>query len=84
MQSTQEAARHKLACQLALFDKLPDSAFVDLKVVSALLARSNASIWRDVAQGRLAKPLRAGARSTRWRAGDVRVALLGAARHGKI
>ena len=82
MQSTQEATRQKLASQLTLFDNLPDSAFVDLKVVSALLARSNASIWRDVAQGRLAKPLRAGLRSTRWRVGDVRLALMGRARHG--
>lgn len=60
---------------LARFQSLPADALVDVRVVSALLGRSIASIWRDVANGRLANPIRIGARSTRWRVGDVRVAM---------
>jgi predicted DNA-binding transcriptional regulator AlpA len=61
---------------LSQFDFLPDDALVDVRVVSALRGRSRASTWRDVAQGRLAHPVRI-ARSTRWRVGDVRAALKG-------
>ncbi len=59
---------------LSQFDFLPDDALVDVRVVSALRGRSRASTWRDVAQGRLAQPVRI-AHSTRWRVRDVRAAL---------
>jgi predicted DNA-binding transcriptional regulator AlpA len=59
---------------LETFPSLPDAALVDIRVVSALLGRSRASIWRDVGRGRLASPVKMG-HSTRWRVGDVRAAL---------
>lgn len=72
---------HRIERGLATFEALPDDALVDVKIVSALLGRSIASIWRDVSQGRLARPLRVGVRSTRWRARDVRIAMRGSDRH---
>lgn len=62
----------KLAEQLALFESLPDCALVALPVVCAVKGRSPASVWRDVAAGRLPKPTHAGPRCTRWRVGDLR------------
>jgi predicted DNA-binding transcriptional regulator AlpA len=62
---------------LQTFPSLPDAALTDIRVVSALLSRSRASIWRDVERGRLASPVKVG-HSTRWRVGDVRAALAGA------
>jgi len=61
-----------------LFAHLPDDALLDIHVVSIILNRSFASVWRDTKTGRLASPVRIGARSTRWRVGDVRNALRGA------
>lgn len=62
----------KLADQLALFDSLPDCALVAMPIVCAVKGRSSASVWRDVAAGRIAQPVKAGPRSTRWRVGDLR------------
>jgi predicted DNA-binding transcriptional regulator AlpA len=62
---------------LEQFDSLPDDALIGIRVVSVLIDRSPASIWRDVAQGRLARPVRIGARSTRWRVGNIRASLGG-------
>lgn len=61
---------------LETFPLLPNEALIDIWVVSALLARSKASLWRDVGRGRLASPVKMG-HSTRWRVGDVRAALAG-------
>lgn len=72
-------APERIKRALALFQDLPDDALVEVRLVSALIGRSIASIWRDVGQGRLARPLRVGVRSTRWRAGDVRAAMRGEA-----
>jgi predicted DNA-binding transcriptional regulator AlpA len=78
------ASRHKASKQkrtsetLGRFDILPGTALVDIDVVTAFLGRSRASVWRDVAAGRLAKPVHVGARSTRWRVADVRAACGGA------
>ncbi len=74
------ATAQRLAHKLAVFDSMPDTAFVDIHVVSALLDRSRASVWRDVKAGRLASPFKIGVRSTRWRVGDVRRFLVGASR----
>lgn len=68
----QNARAKKLAAQLALFDSMPDSALVALPVVCALKGRAPASIWRDVAAGRLSKPIKAGPRSSRWQVGGLR------------
>jgi predicted DNA-binding transcriptional regulator AlpA len=63
---------------VALFSVLPDDAMLDVRSVAIILNRSVASIWRDAKSGRLASPVRIGARSTRWRVGDVRNVLRGA------
>lgn len=56
---------------------LPDDALIDDWVVSAVRGRSRASTWRDVAQGRLAPPIRVGARSARFIVGNIRASLRG-------
>jgi predicted DNA-binding transcriptional regulator AlpA len=66
---------------LEIFPSLPDDALIEIRVVCALIGRSPASIYRDVAAGRLAQPVKVGS-STRWRAGGVRAALKGGACHG--
>jgi hypothetical protein len=55
---------------------LSDVALIDIGAVSAVLGRSKASIWRDVGNGRLAAPVKAG-HSTCWRLGDARGVLKG-------
>ncbi len=62
---------------LETFPFLPDEARVEIRVLCALFGRSRPSIWRDVARGSLARPVKVGG-STRWRVGDVRAALAGA------
>lgn len=71
-----ENIRRRVVRALENFPFLPDAALIDIRVVSALLGRSRASIWRDVAGGRLAPPIKVGF-STRWRVGDVRDLLTG-------
>jgi len=71
---------NKLHAQLKCiqtFKALPDDALVDLKTVSTLASRSRSSIYRDVQQGHLVKPLRLGKSSSRWRVEDVRAYLNG-------
>jgi len=60
---------------LERFDSLPDDALIGIRVVSVLIDRSPASIWRDVAHGRLARPVKIGANSSRWHVGDVRAVM---------
>lgn len=71
-QSVSKTKHEKLIEQLSLFDSLPDCAQVSIDVVSAIRGRSRASIWRDVLAGRIAKPVSAGPRCTRWVVGDLR------------
>jgi len=69
------ASKHRRTSDtLARFDILPGTALVDIDVVTAFLGRSRASVWRDVAAGRLVRPVHVGVRSTRWRVADVRAA----------
>ena len=62
----------RLAKRLEQFDVLPETAFVDNKLVCAVLDRSPSSIQRDVKAGRLAAPVKIGPNAVRWRVGDVR------------
>ena len=62
---------------VAALDNLPDAALIDLHTVTALASRSKASLYRDIAAGRLAKPVRVGLHSVRWRVSDVRAYLKG-------
>ena len=64
----------KIAEILSRYPFLPDEALVNIDVVCAIRGRSPASIWLDVAAQRLAKPVSAGPRCTRWRVGDLRSA----------
>jgi predicted DNA-binding transcriptional regulator AlpA len=75
-------SKERLAERLAQFDILPETAFVDIKLVCALCDRSPSSIQRDVKAGRLAPPIKLGPgtkSSVRWHVGDVRRFLKGGA-----
>lgn len=56
---------------LAAFDSLPDSALIDVKVVSGVFGCSENTAWRRY--GSLA--IKVSAQQTRWRVADVRKAL---------
>ena len=62
----------RLKQRLELIGSMPDDAAIDIQILSVLLSRSVASIWRDVKAGRIAAPFKAGPRSTRWKLGAVR------------
>lgn len=57
------------------FDRLPDSAHVQVLVVCTLLACSPATVWRRVRNGEIVPPVRLGKRTTRWRVGELRASL---------
>ena len=57
------------------FDKLPDSAYVRLPVVTNLYAISATSVWRNVKSGHIPKPKKLTSRTTVWNVGELRVAL---------
>ncbi len=65
-------ADERLTKKLEQFDALPDTAFVDNKLVCALCDRSPSSVQRDVKAGRLAPPIKIGPNAVRFRVGDVR------------
>lgn len=56
---------------LAAFDSLPDSALIDVKVVSGVFGCSENTAWRRY--GTLA--IKVSSQQTRWRVCDVRKAL---------
>jgi len=63
--------RHEIS-RTVDFDGLPNDAFVDKYQVCKLLSCSVATVWRWCKDGRLPKPVKFGARLTRWRVGDLR------------
>ena len=63
--------------RIALFDRLPDDALLNVQEVGALAGRSVPSVWRDRKAGFLASPVKVGANATRWRVADVRSYLAG-------
>ena len=71
-ESTGSSINDRLYKRLEQFDVLPDTAFVDNKLVCAICDRSPSSIQRDVKAGRLAPPIKIGPNAIRWRVGDVR------------
>jgi prophage regulatory protein len=66
----------RITATFMAFDDLPDSAYVALPVVCALYDCSPATVWRRVASGQLVAPHRLGTRTTRWRVGELRAALI--------
>jgi len=63
---------------LAAFDKLPDSANVDIKVVAGLYGSGISTVWAKLKRGEIPKSRKFG-RSTRWQVGELRAALAGEA-----
>ena len=70
-------AYQRLIKKIELFDVLPETAFVDNKLVYVVCDRSPSSIQRDVKAGRLAPPIKIGPNAVRFRVGDVRSFLTG-------
>ena len=54
------------------FSKLPDEALLSAKEVSQISGRSRTSLWRDVARGSLADPVKIGSHTVKWRVRDVK------------
>ncbi len=59
------------------FDRLPSAALLSASDIVTLSGRSRTSLWRDVNQGRLSKPVRVGPNCVRWRVEDARKYLAG-------
>ena len=57
------------------FDDLPDAGNVTARTLAQVLAVSEVTIWRWSKDGRLPKPRKLGANTTRWNVGQVRAAL---------
>lgn len=58
---------------------LPDSAFLRLWAILALLQISRSTFYWWISQGRAPKPVRIGMRAVGWRVGDIRPLLAGQA-----
>lgn len=58
-------------------DHLPAGALISARQLQALAQRSRTSLWRDVREGRLARPVKLGAHAIRWRVADARRYLAG-------
>lgn len=54
------------------FDRLPDSAFVDVRTVATVLGTSVPSVWRWARIGRIPRPAKLSPGSSRWHVGALR------------
>ena len=70
------------ALRIKHFSKLPDKALLSAKEVVFLSGRSRSSLWRDVQRGGLARPVRIGPSTVRWRVADIRTFLTGGSKNG--
>lgn len=57
------------------FDRLPDSACIDIATLKAITGKSRATLYRWIEKGILPKPRKLGLTNNVWAAGDVRRAL---------
>ena len=57
---------------LANFDRHPDSALVDVKVVAKLFGCHQNTVWNQSKSGVLPAPLKITPYMVRWRVGDLR------------
>ncbi len=64
-----------LPASLSGFDSLPDSAFINVGTVAALLGCSANTVWRRAKAGTLPAPVKTGQMSTRWKVGAIRTHL---------
>lgn len=60
---------------LSNFDDLPDSAEVPASLLAGLIHTSEVTIWRWSKVGKLPRPRKLGANTTRFNVGQVRAAL---------
>lgn len=60
---------------LTNFDELPSSAQVPARILAHLLGISEVSVWRWSKAGKLPRPRKLGANTTRFNVGEVREAL---------
>lgn len=68
--------RNTLPYTVENFDKLPDSACIDIAVLRAITGKSRATLYRWIDKGILPKPRKLGLTSNNvWSAGDIRRAL---------
>lgn len=57
------------------FDRLPDSACIDIATLKAITGKSRATLYRWIDKGILPKPRKLGLTHNVWAAGDIRRAL---------
>ncbi len=57
------------------FDRLPDSACIDIATLKAITGKSRATLYRWIDRGILPKPRKLGLTHNVWAAGDIRRAL---------
>ena len=60
-----------LQTALRLYPLMPMNGFVKLPVLVALAAMSDVTLWKKVAAGELAAPVKLGKRAVAWRKADV-------------
>lgn len=75
MQKLKSESTQLIPEALAQFDKLPDSAYIRLPVLTRLYGVSSATIWRGVKNGTIPKPSKLSERCTAWNVGIVRTTL---------
>jgi len=68
----QSGKQKRLEASLKLFEHLPDCALIEEDVLCALTGWSRATVWREIGEGRLPRPIKLGPRSNRWRVGTAR------------
>ena len=68
-------ATQQLTPSASAFDDLPDVGNVPARTLAQVLSVSEVTIWRWSKAGRLPKPRKLGANTTRWNVGEVRAAL---------
>lgn len=66
------AAVKVLPSELINFDKLPDAAHVDVRVVAPLFGCSIPSVWRWARLKKIPSPVTIGEGCTRWNVGSLR------------
>lgn len=69
-----ERIKSDLPAAVEFFDRLPDSALVDVRTVALVRGVSIATVWRQARKGVFPgpEPSNPGTRSTRWRVGKIR------------
>ncbi len=59
------------------FDRLPESAHLDIAALKAITGKSRATLYRWIDRGILPKPRKLGLTHNFWTAGEIRRALQG-------